>query len=76
MKTVLQSAKYVFWPLKWSKLAIVGAIRASPIHENPFLKSKEYFKKSLSTFWPGYATKPHQKAWKQDSNVQNVCFGP
>ena len=57
MKTVLQCAKCVFRPLKWSKFAIEGTLRASPVQENPNLKSKNYFNKSLSTFCRCQATK-------------------
>ena len=57
MKTVLQCAKCVFRPFKWSKFAIGGTVRASPVQENPNLKSKKYFNKSLSTFCRCQATK-------------------
>ena len=43
MKTVLQCAKCVFWPFKWTTLAIVGTVRASHIQENSVLMSKKYF---------------------------------
>ena len=57
MKTVLQCAKCVFRPLKWSKFAIEGSLRASPVQENPNLKSKNYFNKSLLIFCQCQATK-------------------
>ena len=57
METVLQCLKCVFWPLKWSKVAIVVTVRASQIQENSILKSKRYFNMSLTTFFRGQGIK-------------------
>ena len=76
MKTVLQCVKCVFWPLKWSKLAIVGTVRASPIQENPTLMSKKYLNKSLSSFFRGYGIKTSPEIMKTVLQCAKCVFWP